>query len=147
MEKEELELIYNENTNAKAAKKIGVSVPTLLKMVNDMGIEKKGSGRPYKGNAPLYISYAVVEVGKILGPEVFWLFNMLLMDKIFSKANWKGLSSIPISDEKGDYQLLLEKLYKSGYIGEYKIIEGKISTSIKNRKSFIMTEKEYLRII
>ncbi len=50
MDKKELEKIYWTNTNLEASKIIGVSVPTLQKMITESGIEKKGSGRPYSKN-------------------------------------------------------------------------------------------------
>ena len=48
--KDELEDIYNSMTNKEAAKKIGCSVPTLLKLVKNAGIESKGRG--YHGERP-----------------------------------------------------------------------------------------------
>lgn len=42
--KKELEKIYMENTNDEACKILGVSKVTLLKMIDDAGIRKKGKG-------------------------------------------------------------------------------------------------------
>lgn len=42
--KENLEKIYKENTNDKAAEILGISVPTMLKYVKQAGIEIKGAG-------------------------------------------------------------------------------------------------------
>ena len=46
--KENLEKIYIENTNKKASEILGVSEITLVKMINDAGIEKKGKGYSQK---------------------------------------------------------------------------------------------------
>lgn len=42
--KSELEKIYKENSNDDAAKILGVSVPTMLKLLKESGIEQKGRG-------------------------------------------------------------------------------------------------------
>jgi len=47
MNKESLREIYEKYPNKIAAEKIGVSVPTLLKMIDRENIQRKGSGRPY----------------------------------------------------------------------------------------------------
>lgn len=46
--KEELEKIYLDNTNDKAAEILQVSKVTLIKMINDAGIEQKGKGYAQK---------------------------------------------------------------------------------------------------
>jgi len=46
--KEELEKIYMENTNEKAAELLGISTVTLVRMVKEAGIEKKGKGYAQK---------------------------------------------------------------------------------------------------
>ena len=46
--KEELEKIYTENTNKEAAELLGISTVTLIKLVNDAGIEQKGKGYAQK---------------------------------------------------------------------------------------------------
>ena len=47
MDRDKLKDIYEEYPNKIAAEKIGVSVPTLLKMIDRENIQRKGSGRPY----------------------------------------------------------------------------------------------------
>lgn len=42
--KEELERIYKENTNKKAAKRLNVSIPTMIDIIKEAGIELKGRG-------------------------------------------------------------------------------------------------------
>lgn len=42
--KEYLRDLYQNKTNDEAAKELGVSIVTLLKMIDDNGIERKGSG-------------------------------------------------------------------------------------------------------
>lgn len=42
--KESLKSLYHGKTNKEAAKELGISVPTLLKMVKEAGIKKKGQG-------------------------------------------------------------------------------------------------------
>ena len=46
--KEELEKIYFDNTNEDAAEILGVSKVTLIKMINDAGIDQKGKGYAQK---------------------------------------------------------------------------------------------------
>jgi len=43
--KKELQEIYYNNTNEKAAKKLKVSVPTLIKYLKQAGIPFKGNGK------------------------------------------------------------------------------------------------------
>ena len=43
--KKQLEEIYYKNKNEDAAKYLGVSVPTFLRLVRSAGIKTKGSGR------------------------------------------------------------------------------------------------------
>jgi len=45
---EELSAIYNDNTNKEACKILGVSQPTLGRMIKKAGIPKKGSGNNRK---------------------------------------------------------------------------------------------------
>lgn len=46
--KEKLSEIYHSMSNKEACKKLGVTEPTLLRMIDKAGIEKKGSGRTDK---------------------------------------------------------------------------------------------------
>jgi predicted DNA-binding protein (UPF0251 family) len=46
--KEELSAIYNDHTNVEACKMLGVSQPTLSRMVKKAGIPTKGSGNNRK---------------------------------------------------------------------------------------------------
>jgi len=48
--KKELEGLYRKHTNLKVCEILGVSKVTLIKMIDDSGIEKKG-----KGNARKYL--------------------------------------------------------------------------------------------
>ena len=40
----ELESLYRDNSNEVAAKEMGVSIPTMLKILKDNNIEAKGQG-------------------------------------------------------------------------------------------------------
>lgn len=42
--KAELERIYKENSNAKAAKILKMSIATMLKLIKEIGIQLKGRG-------------------------------------------------------------------------------------------------------
>jgi len=42
--KEELEKIYKENSNDEASKILGISIPTMLKYLENNGIPLKGAG-------------------------------------------------------------------------------------------------------
>ncbi len=46
--KEKLEKLYNSMTNQELCLELGVSMPTLSKMLKDSGIKRKGSGRTTK---------------------------------------------------------------------------------------------------
>lgn len=46
--KEKLEKLYNSMTNKELCIELGVSMPTLSKMLKDSGIQRKGSGRTTK---------------------------------------------------------------------------------------------------
>ena len=46
----ELEDLYRTNTNKEVCKILGITVPTLLKYLDDCGIERKGMGNP-KGSS------------------------------------------------------------------------------------------------
>jgi len=53
--KAELERIYNSNTNQKAAEILDISIVTLLKMIDENGIQKKGSGNKYSTNKKIQV--------------------------------------------------------------------------------------------
>lgn len=44
MSKQELEYIYRNNSNDRAAEVLGVSIPTMLKLLKENGVEFKGQG-------------------------------------------------------------------------------------------------------
>ena len=46
--KEQLQKIYEENTNDKACEILGVSKVTFIKMIDDSGIKRKGKGYAQK---------------------------------------------------------------------------------------------------
>ena len=152
MNKTEIENIYNSYTNKNASEIIGVSVPTLIKMVTEMGIKRKGSGRPYfsKKEEPVYLSTKNRKIIENTGNlESYGIFIMLLCDKIFIENNWKGKSSLKISEwetEENDVIKSLELLYKNKYIGQYSIETGCIITEIINRSKYALTQDEYLKM-
>lgn len=47
--KNELEKLYRENTNDKVCETLGMSKATLIKYLNEAGIELKGKGNPTQG--------------------------------------------------------------------------------------------------
>lgn len=151
MDTAELEKVYRQNSLENAAKKLGISVPTLLRRVKAAGIEMKGSGRPYKKEAiqPVYISTFSKEIGPKIGLKALGIFYYLLMDDVFIQNGWNGKSGISIESEPGhneDRMKSLEILYKNNLIGLYEIVGGKISTEILNREMFVLTESEYLKM-
>ncbi len=46
--REELEQIYREGSNQKAAQKLQISIPTMLKLLKSAGIPMKGPLKPRK---------------------------------------------------------------------------------------------------
>jgi len=47
LSKENLEKKYQNMSNEDLATELNVSVPTLLKIIDDSGIDRKGSGNPF----------------------------------------------------------------------------------------------------
>ena len=45
--KDQLESKYNNMSNEDLAEELKVSIPTLLKIIDDAGIDRKGSGNPF----------------------------------------------------------------------------------------------------
>ena len=48
--KEDLQYLYDHNKNEDVAKMLKISIPTLLKLLRDSGINMKGSGNAYHLN-------------------------------------------------------------------------------------------------
>ena len=44
IKKEKLEKMYRSMSNTELCKKLGISYPTMLKLIDEAGIQKKGSG-------------------------------------------------------------------------------------------------------
>lgn len=47
LQKDELEKKYNNMSNEDLAEELKVSIPTLLNIIDDAGIDRKGSGNPF----------------------------------------------------------------------------------------------------
>lgn len=47
MSKEELEKKYNNTRNTELAAELNISVPTLMNIIDNAGIDRKGSGNAY----------------------------------------------------------------------------------------------------
>ena len=47
LQKDELEKKYNNMSNEDLAEELKVSIPTLLNIIDDAGIDRKGSGTPF----------------------------------------------------------------------------------------------------
>jgi len=45
--KKDLELKYNSMSNDDLCKELGISYPTLMKLIDEAGIRRKGSGNKY----------------------------------------------------------------------------------------------------
>ncbi len=47
LSKEELEKKYNSTRNTELAAELNITVPTLMNIIDEAGIERKGSGNAY----------------------------------------------------------------------------------------------------
>lgn len=47
LSKDELEKKYNNTRNTELAKELNITVPTLMNIIDEAGIERKGSGNAY----------------------------------------------------------------------------------------------------
>lgn len=153
----QLKRIYYTNNCKDASQKIGVSVPTLLKMIDKAGIERKGSGRPYKKirepeNTNVYLSTGLSDIfiKQIRNPKGLVFFVFLVTDRLFMKNNWNGESNVHIDNQFGDFTRkesidLLDKLVDKKILSDYSLSDlGFLSANILDRKRFVMTESEYI---
>lgn len=157
-DKEKLRDIYESNTNATAAEIVGVSVPTLLKMIDKAGIERKGSGRPYQkqkqDGEKIDIAVSTELSTYFEGYNgVLLLFIYLLSDKQLAENNWSGKSGVYIENKffkmsKKENIKSLNYMKNQGIISSYSIDQnGLISVGIIDRERFVHTFEEYCRML
>lgn len=159
MDIEKLKRVYEDNTNESAARIIGVSVPTLLKKIDDAGIERKGSGRPYKDlkkdglKVNIYLASGLMNEFPFLKSAMFGFFIYLLTDKLFASNQWNGKSMVNIDHKyyKESPETIISYLntMKDGnIIKDFSVDnDGFITAYIIERKRFAITEAEYLQEI
>lgn len=100
MDIEKLKNAYYKKTNSNAAKEMGVSVPTLLKMIDKAGIERKGSGRPYDNNRSIFDNSELTIISNIM-------FDRFGNEEMMSGQGFKEYLSCFLSKEIPiDYSML-----------------------------------------